>query len=243
MVDMANRTGMILACRQTSTRLHEDTRTIRKVVQAGTLGDIYFMRLIGRTLYRPGIEYNPGAVWFLDRAKSGGGVLYDWGIYDLDLLFGIFGPLDISEVTAVTFSGVDMPNLETPYDVEEHAIAMLKVRHGPSIYWERAWATHLPSETRWEFYGTQAGLSFLPHNDKLKHPTGMDLRLTRYAHIVPRTLSLPTPAPPGPSIYEDFLQAVAGEQPITGSGRDMVTILRIIEAVYAAANLGRAITL
>ena len=190
-------------------------------------------------LYRPGIEYNPGAVWFLDRSKAGGGTLYDWGVYDLDLLFGIFGPLDVAEVMALTFRGVDRPRLETPYDVEEHAAAMLKLRDGRSIFWERAWATHLPPENRWDFYGTLAGASFVPHNEVYR--VDLNLRLTRYAPGPPVELPTPPLAPPGPDAYEDFLLAVAGERPPAVSGREAAAMLRIIEAVYASAELGRAV--
>lgn len=242
MVAAAERAGRILACRQGSTRLHHAARTVRDVVAAGTIGEVYFMRLIGRTLYRPGIEYNPGARWFLDRAKAGGGVLYDWGVYDLDLLFSIFGVLDVAEVMALTFRGVDHPELEVPYNVEEHAVSLLKLRHGPNIFWERAWATHLPGEVRWDLYGTQAGLSFLPHTDQARD-ADMRLALTRYAPSTAESLPTPPLAEPGPSVYEDFLRAVAGERQPASPGTEQVAMLRIIEAVYASAEAGRSVSL
>jgi predicted dehydrogenase len=241
MADVAASAGKVLACRQGDTRLGRPARTVREVVRSGVLGDVYFMRLVVRTLYRPGIEYNPSATWFLDRSKAGGGALYDWGVYDLDLLFGIFGPLDVAEVMALTFRGVDSPRLETPYDVEEHAAAMLKLRDGHSIFWERAWATHLPPEMRWDFYGTQAGMSFIPHNEVYR--VDMNLRLTRYAPETPVELPTPPLASAGPDVYEDFLLAVAGDGPPAVSGREAAAMLRIIEAVYASAELGRAVPL
>jgi predicted dehydrogenase len=243
MAGAADRAGKVLACRQGSTRLHHTARTVRDVVISGQLGEIYFMRLVGRTLYRPGIEYNPSARWFLDRTKAGGGVLYDWGVYDLDLLFSIFGPLDVAEVMALTFQGVDSPELEVPYNVEEHAVALLKLRHGPSIFWERAWATHLPSEVRWDLYGTKAGLSFLPHSDQMGPDVQMNLTLTRYAPETAELLPTPPMAAQGPSVYEDFLQAVAGKRQLASPGREQVAMLRIIEAVYASAEAGHSVSL
>jgi predicted dehydrogenase len=243
MASAADRAGKVLACRQASTRLHHDARTVRDVIQSGVLGDIYFMRLIGRTLYRPGIEYNPNARWFLDRAKSGGGVLIDWGVYDLDLLFAAYGALDVAEVMALTFRGVDIPDLEVPYNVEEHAVALLKLRNGASIYWERAWATHLPREERWDIYGTRAGLSFNPHTDQMGPDARLDLALTRYAPGTPESLPNPPVAKPGITVYQDFLLAVAGERPAATSGREAASMLRVIEAVYASAEAGMSISL
>jgi predicted dehydrogenase len=234
MADAADRAGKIVACRQGGTRLSWQVRTVRDIVRSGLLADVYFMRLIGRSLYRPGVEYNPGARWFLDRSKAGGGALYDWGVYDLDILFSVFGPLEVVHTTAVTFTGVDSPELTTPFDVEEHAAAMLKLRDGKAIYWERGWASHLPEEHRWDFYGTKAGLSFVPHSNVL----GLDfgLRITQYAPGQEVELPMPLLASSGPNVYEDFLLAVVGERAPAVSGRECAAMLRIIEGVYASAE-------
>ena len=69
----------------------------------------------------------------------------------------------------------------------------------------------------------------------------MNLRLTRYAPATPVELPTPPLAPPGPDVYQDFLLAVAGERPPAVSGREAADMLRIIEAVYASAELGRAV--
>jgi predicted dehydrogenase len=129
---------------------------------------------------------------------------------------------------------VDSPVLDTPFDVEEHAVSTLSLPDGSSIYWERAWATHLPSEYRWDFYGTRAGLSFVAHSEILR--VEMDLRLTRYAPRTPVELPAPPPAPPGPDVYEDFLLAVSGERQPACPARQAAEMLAIIENVYAAAQ-------
>ncbi|WP_299723066.1 hypothetical protein [Devosia sp.] len=55
---------------------------------AGALGELYHVTCRHRTQRgRSGIEYQPEGRWFLDRAKSGGGVLMDWSVYDLATLF------------------------------------------------------------------------------------------------------------------------------------------------------------
>jgi predicted dehydrogenase len=233
MARAADAAGTVLACRQGDTRLSREARSVREVVGSGVLGDIYFLRLISRGLYRPGIEYNPEAKWFLDRSKAGGGALYDWGVYDLELLYSVFGPLEVTGVIATTFAGVDTPTLTTPFDVEEHAVATLTLRNGPTIFWERGWATHLPPESRWDFYGTKAGFSFVPHSDVMA--VDMDPHVTRYAPTTAVELEVPPMAPPGPNVYEDFLQAVAGEHAPACSGWEAAHMLAVIDMVYRAA--------
>lgn len=233
MAATADSANKILACRQGDTRLSREARTVHEVVHSGVLGQIYFMRLISRGLYRPGIEYNPGAKWFLDRSKAGGGALYDWGVYDLELLYSIFGKLDVTSVTATTFTGVDSPEFDTPFDVEEHAAAMLTLRDGVKIFWERGWATHLPPESRWEFYGTAAGFSFVPHSDVMA--VDMDPRITRYAPSKALELPVPVMAPAGRNVYKDFVEAVEGQHPPACSGWEAAHMLGVIERIYAAA--------
>lgn len=234
MAATAENAKRVLACRQGDTRLAREARSVRDIVRSGILGEIYFMRLISRSLFRPGIEYNPQARWFLDRTRAGGGVLYDWGVYDLEILFSVFGPLDVETITALTFSSVDRPAENVPFDVEEHAIATLTVRDGPMIFWERGWATHLPPENRWDFYGTHAGFSFSPHSAVLG--TEMNAQLTRYHPAKAVSLELPPLAPPGPDVFEDFLLAVEGERPPACSGREAAAMLHIIDRAYAAAQ-------
>lgn len=233
MAETARRAGVVLACRQGATRLTAEARTVRQIVRSGVLGEIYFLRLVGRALYRPGIEYNPAARWFLDRSRAGGGALFDLGVYDLELLFGVLGPFEVAAVMATAFTGVDQPELDVPYDVEEHAVAMLRTRHGATIYWERGWATHLPEEHRWDLYGRDAGLSFVAHNTVIRRP--LDLQLTRYAPELAIDLPLPALAEPGPTVYQDFLQAVeTGATPASPAGEN-AAMLEIIERVYASA--------
>jgi predicted dehydrogenase len=234
MAAAAEAAGRVLACRQGATRLARQTRLVRDVVQSGVLGEIYFMRLIARGLSRPGIEYNPQAKWFLDRSKAGGGALYDWGVYDLEILFSVFGTLEVETITAVTFTSVDRPEGDYPYDVDEHAVATLTLKDGSMVFWERGWATHLPSENRWALYGTKAGFSFAPHSAVLG--IDMDPQLTRYGYEQVVPLEVPPLGERGPNVFQDFLLAVEGEHAPACSGKEAAAMLRIIDDVYAAAK-------
>jgi predicted dehydrogenase len=234
MAAAARAAGKVLACRQGDTRLAREARTVRELVHSGVLGEIYFLRLISRGLTRPGIEYNPSARWFLDRGKAGGGALYDWGVYDLEILFSVFGKLEVDTITALTFTGVERPSEAITFDVEEHAVATLTLKDGPMIFWERAWATHLPPANRWSFYGTRAGFSFSPHSAVLH--IDMDPKLTRYGPGEAVQLGLPPLAPPGPDVFEDFLLAVEGKHAPACSGEEAAAMLHIIDDVYAAAR-------
>jgi predicted dehydrogenase len=234
MAEAAKAAGKVLACRQGDTRLAREARTVRELVRSGVLGEIYFLRLTCRGLTRPGIEYNPKARWFLDRSKAGGGALYDWGVYDLEILFSVFGTLNVDTITALTFTGVERPRKDIIFDVEEHAVATLTLKEGPTIFWERGWVSHLPPENRWRFYGTRAGFSFSPHSAVLH--IDMDPQLTRYESGEALPLELPALAPPGPDVFEDFLLAVEGKRAVACSGEEAAAMLHIIDDIYAAAR-------
>ena len=145
-------------------RLQPKFRLIRSMIESGELGDIYYMHhnCVFRQK-RGGIEYNPTAKWFLNKAIAGGGPLFDWGVYDLSFHLGILG--DTPELARVDTlflrNGLDQvdPGAEI-FDVEEHGAAILEFTSGLKMHWERGSNAHMdvPNQTR--IYGTKGGLRF-----------------------------------------------------------------------------------
>jgi predicted dehydrogenase len=149
MLAAARAAGRVLGC--CSSRFLDLATTVaaREAIEAGTLGTPYHATWVHRTRRgRGGIEYQPTSSWFLDRSRSGGGTLMDWGPYDLSTLFQVLQP------DRVTVSGAWMTSPETAtslapevvFDVEQHVGATLRLeRHGQpalTVTYERAACTH-----------------------------------------------------------------------------------------------------
>lgn len=133
----------------------------KKLVDDGKLGKVYYIhhRAIARQS-RAGIEYNPTAKWFLDRKKAGGGLLYDWGVYDLSFHLGLIGdPSYEACLTSFLANGMDQVDPGTPvFDVEEHGAVTMRFAGNLNYYWERASNAHSDHPNQTTIYGTKGGL-------------------------------------------------------------------------------------
>lgn len=155
---------VVCDCSARHSRLQPKFTAIKKIIDSGILGEIYYVHhnSIWRN-GRPGIEYHPEAKWFMNKAISGGGPLFDWGVYDLSFHLGILGDAyEIESVQDVMLkSGHDDFNPgDFIYNVEEMFAAQMKFSNGLRYYWERGNHANIdvPNETR--IYGSRAGLKF-----------------------------------------------------------------------------------
>lgn len=156
----AQEQAVVLACcsgRHVSTRA---ARRVKRLVGRGALGDLYRMRFVHRyRRRRPGVEYQSWSNWFLDRSLSGGGVLMDWGPYDIAALNHLLKPMAVE----VTDAWVARPEASRPgggvveADVEFHVGASLRFHmSGCSplpVTYERACCMHGREEAVAELEG------------------------------------------------------------------------------------------
>lgn len=126
------------------------------------MGEIYFIHhnSVSRQS-RPGIEYHPTAKWFLNKEIAGGGVLFDWGVYDLSFHLGLLNDTPQLENINLLFikRGLDNKDPGTNvFDVEEHFAASMKFSGGLNYYWERASNANMEAKNETRIYGTKGGI-------------------------------------------------------------------------------------
>lgn len=232
-VRSAAKNNQILASCSSRFRFSPTVIKAREMIDSGELGTIYNITISGLSRrYRPCLEYHTANTWGLEKAKTGGGTLMDWGMYDLNILFGLIGNLEIQSVDGFCFQGVDQPKTKNLiFDVEEHGGAMLRCKNGVMIYWERAWAAHMTSKPRIKIFGSKAGIAFDPlaltqdiffeiYEDRSGKPVTIapDMHLEKWdIHT---------------GVGIDFLEAVRGMHPPKTGGEEVVKFLKIIHAVY-----------
>jgi len=156
MLEAARSAGRHLGC--CSTRFIDTVcaKELRDLLQRGELGPLYHVRWQVRLARsRTGIDYQPGTPWFVDRARSGGGVLMDWSPYDMTLLNDILRPsrVDVRHAWMAT----PQTHLDQPppvLDVEFHVGAAMVYHvgeHRVPVTFERASCTHGTPGTLCEF--------------------------------------------------------------------------------------------
>ena len=153
---------LAMECSGRHSRLNPKFSLVKDLISSGALGEVYHIhhQSVDRQ-NRPGIEFHPIALWFLDKSKAGGGPLFDWGVYDLSFHLGILNDVpELEKVESVIMKGGldDVDPEADVYDVEEHLIVNMKLSGGISYYWERGMNAHMkvPNETR--IYGTRGGI-------------------------------------------------------------------------------------
>lgn len=242
MLAAAQRSGKMLADCSCRYLFNPIIRKAVAFVESGVLGDIYHVRFTMRGGFvRPGIEYNPGATWFFERVKAGGGVLLDWGVYDLAAIFTVLGYPQVKFVTGFTYSGMDESKSTYPtFDVEEHGGAMIQTADGVCIHWEHAWASHMNEESGLLVFGSRAGMAFPPV--QWDRPRSIELiKRSNKETYVEKITTREEDQYPNP--VSDFIDALVNNRLPAMPAERALAALRVIFAVYESQATGAPVNL
>ena len=163
----ADRCGRILNIGVVN-RFNTQVNRIKEIISSGELGDLYHIYCSFRAHRSiPGLG-GP----FTTQAQSGGGVLIDWGVHFLDLIFYCAGSPAVKTVSGATHSvlGRDMqdyafldmwagpPDYSGVYDVEDFVTGLIRTQ-GPTISLNGAWAQNIGEAAMFiDFLGSKAGI-------------------------------------------------------------------------------------
>lgn len=154
---------MITECSARHARINPKFKAIKEIIDSGRLGKVYYVHHVAVARQkRSGIEWNPTAKWFLDRDISGGGPLFDFGVYDLSFHLGILGEPDLVSICG-GFCANRLDCVEpatTRFTVEEHGAVLMEFQGGVKYFWERASNAHNSTLNETKIYGTLGGLKF-----------------------------------------------------------------------------------
>ena len=224
-------------------------RQAAEIIGQGALGRLNLARMVNRSpRMRPGIEYQPVSRWFLSREKAGGGVLLDWAVYDLSMLFDVLRPEAVTVRAAWTggVEGRDDPP-EHPVEVESHAAAMMELllpggARLPLMY-ERANGVNGPGLNELSVEGTRGGIGWqwLP-----PYEAGMT-RVTRHVDrggkVEAEVETLPMGAHPhyhhAPLLA--LAERIAGRPSASLPEGEIRFNFAVIVAIYEAAETGRPV--
>jgi predicted dehydrogenase len=230
----------ISGCSARHARLNPKFAFIKEFIDSGKLGDVYYVhhRAIGRQ-GRGGIEYNPPAKWFLNRALAGGGPLYDWGVYDLSFHLGVLSEPALEKVDSFCVSHLDNVDPGTDvYTVEEHGVGFMTFAGGIKYYWERANNAHAEAPNRTTIYGTKGGLSFSFCTWDSAEVDYFFVDDDGKGKAQKETLTVDMSAHPGdmPALGKAYIDYLCGEGPVPMPLDLEVKNLEIMHKVYKAAK-------
>jgi predicted dehydrogenase len=231
MCDACNAAGVKLGYQSGGTRLGAVNAAIRNYVVSGKLGEVYYGRMTSfRVRGRPGVDMMQASTWFVDSTKAGSGALYDTGVYDIDKVLYLLGDPQPQTISATAYRGIGGPaNLDTVYDVEEHASIFVRFSDNMSFTFEKGWATNMA--------GISEGIFIFGSLGAFRNET---LLVEKDRQIIEGKLEVADI--PNPGKIGDFLNACTSTAKPISSGEDGMKVMEIMSGALLSSKLGREIT-
>jgi predicted dehydrogenase len=237
MVDAAKKAKKKLMIGQ-SGRFNSGAQAMRRAVDAGMLGDVYYAR--AHAIRRREI---PARDTFLKKSLSGGGPMYDIGVHMLDLALWLMDfptPVTASGVTQCKFGrkkgviGTWGQWNPKEFEVEDFAAAFIRFANGTTLSLEASFASNIaePLMNVW-LLGTQGGCDcsgqkvFTEEAGTLWDRAPYGLPKARAYHVE----------------LAAFVDAVREKKPVPVPGEQAVITQKILDAVYASAAKGKEVTI
>ena len=245
MRDACDAAGVKLAYQSGGTCLDPTSYAIRDYITAGKLGDVYYGRLTSyRVRGRPNVDMFGFGRWFLNSAYSGGGTVYDTGVYDINRSIYLLGSPQPATISGIAYRGM-LPEYtgEEINDVEEHVSIFVRFTNGMSFTYEHGWAGNLAEHPQGIFiFGSLGSFSgnklFL---EKGKWDTDDQGNRRRYqSDLIETPLELPERS--FPDKFRDFLDACNSDAQPVSNGDVGLKVTEIMSGSLLSAKLGREIS-
>lgn len=239
---LAAKGDLVAACCSSRYHFLAATRTVTDFLATAPLGPL---RLVRCRAIVPAGRPNPNPPpWRLNRSLNAGGIMSNWGCYDLDYLFGITG-WQITPQTVLAQTWTTPPKLShyagPGSDAETHVAALIRCAAGITISYERAEFVAAQADLAWEIIGEEGSvrLQMTPAPNKTHLVFQADATLGTLAGTLCRADEDHGSVHQGP--VNDFAQAIRnGNTPQTDLRRALL-IQAVTDAIYASAASGEAV--
>ena len=239
---IAARGTLVGACCQSRYRFNEHTGLAAKLIEGGAIGDI---RLVRARELRPagGPPKNPPPTWRLRTIENGGGILLNWGCYDLDYVLTLTGwklKPQWALARAWTIPPMIASHITPDSDAETHFAAIITCEGGAAITFERGEYMACSADDAWQIIGTKGALrlKMTPGKDK----TVIHDELTPDRGVVSKEIWRGEEGwGIGPALGRSFAEAVRGLHPPQASLEDALLVQEISDAIYESSRRGKAV--
>jgi len=234
MLDEAKKAGRRLMI-NFSYRFNDQSFALKKQVESGVLGDIYFGRSVWHR--RRGLPGFGG--WFGIKELSGGGPLIDLGVHRLDLALWLMGYPKPTWVMGATYDPIASELAKRSgkkFDVEDLAVASIKFENGATLNVEASWATNQKYNECMEtlLFGTKGGLTQKNVNEGYSFEAEIHLE----SEGCQFDMKLHPPVPAAKPSMLHFVDAILNNEPHIATGEEGLIVMKILDAIYESARAG-----
>lgn len=239
----AQTSGKLVAGCSCRFSVHDSARVARDFVASGVLGALRMIRV--RAIKPAGAPpQNPPPVWRLRRDLNGGGILVNWGVYDLDYILSIVG-WQFRPRTALARTwqvGAPYSNYAaSSSDAETHIAALVLGDDGIALSFERSEFTPTANDEAWSILGERGALRLNMTGGpatELLHDAP-DATKGVVTTILQQNGAETAPIHAGP--LQDFAEALLTNRPPLTGLPELRLMQQIIDAIYQSADSGRAV--
>lgn len=242
MLAAAKEAGKLLMV-EFSMRFGNNALITKDYIDKGFMGDIYYTKA---TYLRD--KGTPGG-WFRDKERSGGGTLLDIGVHVLDLTRYFMGNPKPVSVYAATYDKLGpLGNVKNafgwmpldskdsdPCNVEDLAIAMIRYENGAVTMLETSYSLYSEPVTACQVFGTKGGASCAEGKPLKFYTQTNDLMVEVNPKINAYTEAT--------SAYDNFIDCIENGAECLAPAEDGVVIMKLLDAIYESAKLGREVVL
>ncbi len=226
--------------------LYEDeARAAKELIDAGELGDIYHARSTGfRRRGRPFVD-GYGKPSFVQQPVSGGGALYDMGVYHISELLYLLGNPTVERISGKTYQKLAM-NAERSeaagYSVEELGLGFVRFANELTLDIIEAWAIHMDNLEGSSILGSKGGIRLRPFSfhravGELDLSSKTDLGTARF-----RWNALHGEGVHYGSSQHHWVAALRGEVNLLPTAEIALNTMLISEGIYLSAQRGQEVS-
>jgi predicted dehydrogenase len=244
MVQTAQALGLKLSI-QLSTLFAWETRAARLLIDQGRLGRLYHARSVGfRRRGRPYVD-GYGSPPFVQKRISGGGALYDMGVYHVASMLYLLDNPQVLRVSGKIYQEMEMDGerrATSGYDVEELGLGFVKLAGGITLDIFESWAIHLGGMESSSLVGDKGGIrlepfSFFQSLGDLDLDTSVNLE-----EFAQRTHDMRFKNDTGESPQQHWAASLQGRIELLPTAELALNTMLISEAIYLSDRLEREVT-
>jgi predicted dehydrogenase len=244
MYDTAQKLGLKLSI-QLGTLYSKETKAAKWLIDNGYLGQVYHARSMGfRRRGRPFVD-GYGSPAFVQKPNSGGGALYDMGVYHIARMLYLLGNPKVERITGKTYQqvGMDEKRRESSgYNVEELGLGFVRLENDLSLDIIESWAILLDGFEGSSIVGSDGGIRLEPFG--FYHSVG-DLDMNCTANLdgfMYRQHNVQGIGDEYDSAQHHWIAALQGRVDLLPTARLALSTMLISEGIYLSQKLGCEVT-
>ena len=230
---------------QLSTLYRPETKAAKWLIDEGYLGKLYHGRSTGfRRRGRPFVD-GYGSPAFVQKRNSGGGALYDMGVYHIACMLYLLGNPQVLRVSGKTYQEVEMDAARresSGFNVDELGLGFVRLQDGITMDIIEAWSIMLDGFEGSSVVGSKGGVRLEPFT--YSYSAG-DLDLdctTNLDRFMFRVHNVQGIGDEYDSPQHHWVAALQGRVDLLPTAELALNTMLVSEGIYLSEKLGREVT-